>query len=84
MILVDVHAALILTLESDARAADLRQPVNVISADAELLLDVPAHFLRPCLCAEDAGLQLDPIPQAALADRLSQIGRIRRRAAQDG
>ena len=58
--------------------------VNIIGLDAQLALDVAAHLLGPGLGAEDAGLELDLIPQAALVDALGQESGVRGGAAEDG
>ena len=84
VVLVDVHARLLAALKGHARAAGLREAVDVIGLDAQLLLNVPAHLLAPGLGAEDAGLQLDLVPQAPLLDALRQVGGVGGGAAEDG
>ncbi len=78
VVLTDVHAVLLGALEGDAGAGKLGQAINIIGLDAQLVLDVAAHLLGPGLGAEDAGLELDLIPQAALVDGLGQDRRRKR------
>ena len=86
VILVDVGAVLALALKRNARTCDLGQTVYVTRVDAEGLLDVFAHLLRPRLCAEDAGTELDVLAgnEPRIADGLAEIRRIGRCAAEDG
>ena len=78
VVLIDVHAVLLGALVGDAGAGKLGQAINIIGLDAQLALDVAAHLLGPGLGAEDAGLELDLIPQAALVDALGQDKRRKR------
>ena len=84
MILVDVHTGLRAAFIRNTRAGKLRQAIDIIRLDAEALLDILTHLLTPCFCAENTGLQMDLVPQAALVNRFSQIRRVRRCAAQNG
>ena len=84
MIFVDVHAALLFTLEGYTRSGDLGQSVDIISLDAQFALDLVPHFLCPGLCTEDTCLQADIILGAShFIETLCQISRIRRCAAKD-
>ena len=83
MILVDVHTGLRAAFIRNTRAGKLRQAVDIIRLDAEALLDILTHLLTPCFCAENTGLQMDLVPQAALVNRFSQIRRVGRCAAQN-
>ena len=84
VVLTEVHAVLLGALVGDAGAGKLGQAINIIGLDAQLALDVAAHLLRPGLGTEDAGLELDLIPQAALVDALGQESGVRGGAAEDG
>ena len=84
MVLVDVHAGLLGALEGDARAGKLRQAVDIVGLDAQRVLDILAHFLAPCLSAEDAGFQRNLIrSHAHLLHRFAEICRVGRGAAQN-
>ena len=85
VIFVHVHALLGGALKGDAGAGELGEAVDIVSLDAQGLLDVPAHFLRPGFRAENAGLQRNVVGAVAhFLHGLSQVGRVARRAAEDG
>ena len=84
VIFIDMHAVLFLALEGDTRTGNFGQTIDIIRLDAKRFFNVVTHFFRPCLCAEDAGLELELIAQTALTDALTQICGIRRCAAQNG
>lgn len=83
MILVDVHTGLRAAFIRNTRAGKLRQAIDIIRLDAEALLDILTHLLTPCFCAENTGLQMDLVPQAALVNRFRQIRCVGRGAAKD-
>ena len=79
VVLIDVHAGLLFTLEGDAGAGGLCQAVNIIRLDSETLLNASSHLLGPGLRAEDTGLELVVFRLvAALSEGLAQISRIGR------
>ena len=84
VVLVDVHTGLLAALESHARAGGLGQTVDIICLDAKLVLDVLTHILGPCFCTEDAGLQLDLVPDALFVDGFCQILGVAGGAAENG
>ena len=65
MILVNVHACLRGALKGNAGPGQLRQAIDIIRLDAQRVLDVTPHLLRPCLRAEDTGLQRDLVRRQA-------------------
>ena len=84
MVLLDVRAvALLDALGGDARPDNLRQPVHVQCRQPELSFDRVAHLFCPRLGAEDPNLQLQAIQaDALLGERLGDVERVGRRAAQ--
>jgi len=74
LILADVHAALLAAFIADAGALELREAVNVVCFDPELLLNVMTHLFAPGLRAEYSRLELYRILQPLFDDRLAQIG----------
>ena len=79
-----MHPRLLAALEGNARTAGLREAVDIVGLDAQAPLNVPAHLLAPGLRAENAGLQLDLVPEPPLMDALRQIGGVGGGAAEDG
>ena len=71
-----VHAALIVTADTDAGSVDLREAIDIINLDAEFALDAVPHFFAPALGTDHALLQVDLILQALLFDLLGQKKRI--------
>ena len=81
-ILEDVRPGLALAFHRHARADDFRQPVNVVSLDAALRLDAPAHGFGPRFRAEDAGAQRQFLEVDAQLRRLvDDVQKIAGRAA---
>ena len=78
-----MHSRLFTAFKGNSRAGNFSQAVDVICFNTETAFDVAAHFLTPRFCAENAGLQMDLIPQTAFVDGLSQISCVRRRAAEN-
>ena len=74
LVLADVHSALLAALVADARAFEFGEAVDVVGLDAEVFLDVAAHLFAPRLRAEDSGLELDGVLEAALDYRLADVG----------
>lgn len=83
MILVDVHTCLLAALKGNTGTACLRQTVDIVRLDAQLLLNILPHLLAPCLRAEDTRFQLNLVPQSPLMDALRQKRGVGRRAAQN-
>ena len=84
VVLHHVQTVVARALAGDARADDLRQPINVEGGQAELLLELRAHRLRPWLGAEHPDLQREP-PRAdtGLPQALGDVQGVRGRGAQD-
>ena len=77
-----VNAVMRVAADADARPVDLREPVDIVRLDAELLLDGTAHLLTPALRADDALAQVDAILDAARLDGLGEQQRIGTRRAE--
>ena len=84
MVLTNVHSVLVTALVGNARAGELCQAIDVIGLNAQFVLNVLAHLLRPGLGAKDASLQLNLIPQPPFDDALCQEGGVGGGAAKDG
>ena len=81
VVFVDVHAGLGEALERDAGAAHLGEAVDVECVDAETGLDLHAHLVGPRFGAVIADPHRQVFgTQAAVAGRLGQVERVRRRA----
>jgi hypothetical protein len=80
VVLEDVQAALLDALDADAGADDLGQAVDVVGADAALVLDPLAHRVAPGLRPEDADPQLGEVHLVSLADSI-RMQEVARRAA---
>src|SRR6185312_1565579 len=80
VILVHVRAALLLALERDARAEDLREAVDVERSDSECPFDLRAEGLRPGLGPVDPRAQTEP---AAVLDVVGDGQRVARGAAEN-
>ena len=68
-----MHAALLLALIGYAGAGELGQTVDVVGLQSELRLDIAAHLLAPCLCAEDPGAQLEVLLPSLFLHDLSDV-----------
>ncbi len=85
MVLIDVRAVLLGALIAHAGAHDLAQAVEVVRLQAEPVLYLAAHVLRPGLRPESADAQLDLVAtDAHLLHGLSQMEGIGRRAGDAG
>ena len=65
------------------RAVDLRQTVDVVDLDAQLVLNAVAHLLAPALRSDDALPQVKAVANGALPDLLGQQKRIRARGGEN-
>ena len=74
MVLADVRAVLHLALVADARPHHLGESVEVVALQAQPLLNLLSHLLRPGLGAEGTHAQLDLVAgDAHLVHRLGQV-----------
>ena len=81
MVFADVAAVLHLALVADTGAHDLREAVEVVALQAEALLNLLTHVLRPGLSTKGSYAQFNLVfRDAHLVHCLSQIECVRRRA----
>ena len=59
VVFLDMHSSLFLAFKGYAWPGDFSEAIDVICFDAEGFFNVLPHFLRPWLCPEDAGFQLN-------------------------
>ena len=79
-----MHTALLAALEGNTGAARFSQSIDIVSLDAERLLDRLAHFLRPRLSSEDTCLEVEVIgSKTELSNGLADISSIRRCTAEE-
>ena len=79
MVFVDVRAILLGAFVADARAHDLAQTIEVIAFEAQAVLDLRTHILRPGLGAERADPQVDLVlGNPDLLHRFGQVEGVRR------
>ena len=80
----DMHALMLFAGDTDARAVNLGQTVDVEDLDTQLVGDALTHLLAPALGADDALAQVELVAQSALLDFLGKQQRIAGRARDDG
>ena len=83
MVFLDMHTSLFLTLKGHAGTGDLGKAVNIICFNAQGLLDVMTHLLRPGLSAKDTGFQLNLILHVPLCDGFAKVCCIGRSTTQN-
>ena len=84
MVLIDVHARLFGALKGHTRTGNLSQAIDIVGLDAQSLLNIVAHFLRPGFGAEDTGFEGDVVrAHAQFFHGFCEISGITGGAAQD-